>query len=151
MSDDELADRIQCDHVDVLVDLSGHSAGNRLAVFARKPAPVQVSGWGHATGTGLSTMDYLLADPVSIPESVRHLFVEQIHDLPCMITMEAPRVHPTGSPMLRNGFVTFGIFNRIEKISDGALACGQRSCRQFPQSRIVVKHGSLDVRSCATA
>ncbi|MGB6436395.1 MAG: tetratricopeptide repeat protein [Bradyrhizobium sp.] len=144
LSDDELADRIQRDHVDVLVDLSGHSAGNRLAVFARKPAPIQVSACGSVTGTGLPTMDYLLADPVFVPETVRHLFAEQIHDLPCAITIDAvPSVQPTELPMLRNGFVTFGIFNRTEKISDGALSVWSTILQQIPHSRIVVKNGSL--------
>jgi predicted O-linked N-acetylglucosamine transferase (SPINDLY family) len=145
MSDDDFADRIQRDHVDVLVDLSGHSSGNRLAVFARKPAPVQVSACGSVTGTGLPTMDYLLADPVFIPESVRHLFAEKIYDLPCGITIApAPDVKPTETPMLRNGFVTFGVFNRSSKISDAALNSWSTILQQIPGSRIVVKDSALD-------
>jgi predicted O-linked N-acetylglucosamine transferase (SPINDLY family) len=145
LSDDELADRIQHDHVDILVDLSGHSSGNRLAVFARKPAPVQVSACGSVTGTGLPTMDYLLADQVFVPEEVRHLFAEQIYDLPCGITVDPlPRVQPTELPMLRNGFVTFGVFNRTEKISDAALSVWSNILQLIPGSKIVVKNASLD-------
>ncbi|CCE05633.1 putative O-linked N-acetylglucosamine transferase, SPINDLY family; TPR domain protein [Bradyrhizobium sp. STM 3843] len=145
MSDEELAARIEADQVDILVDLSGHSAGNRLTMFARKPAPIQVSAWGHPTGTGLPTIDYVLADPVSIPPSVRHLFAEQIHDLPCMITMDAIEgVHATGLPMLRNGYVTFGVFNRIDKISDAALGVWAEVMRQLPDARIVIKNTALD-------
>ena len=145
LSDDELADRIERDQVDVLVDLSGHSSGNRLAVFARKPAPIQVSACGSVTGTGLPAMDYLLADPVLVPEAVRHLFAEQIHDLPCCITIDAvPGVQPAEPPMLRNGFVTFGIFNRTEKISDAALRVWSTILQQIPAARIIVKNGSLD-------
>jgi predicted O-linked N-acetylglucosamine transferase (SPINDLY family) len=145
LSDLELADRIQRDQVDVLVDLSGHSSGNRLAVFARKPAPVQVSAFGSVTGTGLPTMDYLLADPIFVPESVRHLFAEEIYDLPCGITVAPlPSVPPTELPMLRNGFVTFGVFNRTVKISDSALSVWSDILQQIPNSRIVVKNGSLD-------
>jgi predicted O-linked N-acetylglucosamine transferase (SPINDLY family) len=145
LSDNELADRIQADGIDILVDLSGHSAGNRLTVFARKPAPIQVSAWGHPTGTGLPTIDYILADPVSIPEAVRHLFVEKIHDLPCIITMEmVPDLHRPTLPMMRNGDVTFGVFNRIDKISDGALAVWSRLLRSIAGSKIVIKHGALD-------
>jgi predicted O-linked N-acetylglucosamine transferase (SPINDLY family) len=144
LSDDALADRIQADNVDILVDLSGHSAGNRLRVFACKPAPVQASAWGHATGTGLRTMDYILADPVSIPSSVRHLFAERIHDLPCILTAEPiPGLHRPALPMMRNGYVTFGVFNRIDKISDGALTLWSRLLRAVPGSKIVVKHGAL--------
>jgi predicted O-linked N-acetylglucosamine transferase (SPINDLY family) len=145
LSDDELADRIEADGVDVLVDLSGHTAGSRLYVFARKPAPVQVTAWGHATGTGIQTMDYLLSDPVIIPENVRDLFAERIYDLPSAITIEPiADVQPSALPMLRNGFVTFGVFNRIDKISDQALAVWSKLLRAVTGSKIVVKHFALD-------
>lgn len=145
LSDDGLADRIQADHVDILVDLSGHSGGNRLAMFARKPAPIQVTAIGHVTGTGLPVMDYLLADPVLIPEEVRPLFTEKVYDLPCSITIApAPDVPATALPMLRNGYVTFGVFNRIDKISDSALAVWTRLMQALPGSRIVVKHTGID-------
>jgi tetratricopeptide (TPR) repeat protein len=145
LSDDELADRIQADGVDVLVDLSGYTTGNRLNVFARKPAPVQVTAWGSGTGTGLQTMDYFFADPVTIPQSVRHLFAERVHDLPSVITMDPIfDVRPSALPMLRNGFVTFGVFNRIDKISDKVLAVWSKLLREVAGSKIVVKHLALD-------
>ncbi len=145
LSDDELADRIQTDGVDVLVDLSGYTAGNRLNVFARKPAPIQITAWGHATGTGLQTMDYLFADAAFIPQDVRHLFAERVHNLPCAMTMDPiVGVQPSVPPMLRNGFVTFGVFNRIDKISDDVLAVWSRLLGTVPESKIVVKHLALD-------
>jgi len=145
LSDDELADRIEADKVDILIDVSGHTTGNRLQVFARKPAPIQATGFGHATGTGMQTMDYVLADPVFIPPSVRHLFPEKIHDLPCLITMEpVSNLQPTELPMIRNGYVTFGVFNRIYKISDQAIGVWSRLMRELPGSKIILKHGLLD-------
>ena len=145
LSDGELADRIEADGVDVLVDLSGHTAGNRLRVFARKPAPVQVTAWGHATGTGLQTMDYFLADPVSVPQDVRHLFAERVYDLPSLITVEPlSDARPSALPMLRNGFVTFGVFNRVDKISDEVLAAWSKLLRAVTGSKIVVKNFALD-------
>ena len=93
-SDDQLADCIQRDKIDILVDLSGHGENNRLRVFARKPAPVQVTAWGHATGTGIPVIDYLFSDPVAIPEEVRHHYAEQIYDLPCLIPLEPPPGNP---------------------------------------------------------
>jgi predicted O-linked N-acetylglucosamine transferase (SPINDLY family) len=145
LSDDELANRIEADGVDILVDLSGHTAGNRLTVFARKPAPIQVTAWGHATGTGLQTMDYLFADPKFIPQDVRHLFAEHVHDLPCAMTIDPiSDTQPSAPPMIRNGFVTFGVFNRIDKISDDALAAWSKLLRNVPGSRIVIKHLLLD-------
>ncbi len=145
LSDDELADRIQADNVDILIDVSGHTTGNRLQVFARKPAPIQATGFGHATGTGMPTMDYVLADPIFIPPSARHLFPEKIHDLPCLITMEpVTSQQPSELPMLRNGYVTFGVFNRIYKISDDAIRVWSRIMREVPRSKIILKHGLLD-------
>jgi predicted O-linked N-acetylglucosamine transferase (SPINDLY family) len=144
LTDAALADRIQGDKVDILVDLSGHTAGHRLGVFARKPAPVQVTAIGSATGTGVRTMDYLLADRVVVPESVRHLYAEKIHELPCIITIEPPRdIKPTALPMLRNGHVTFGMLNRTDKISDAALTLWCRIMHALPGSVIVVKNGSM--------
>jgi predicted O-linked N-acetylglucosamine transferase (SPINDLY family) len=145
LSDDELADRIQADGVDVLVDLSGYTSGNRVGVFARKPAPVQVTAWGSGTGTGLQTMDYFFADPVTIPQNVRHLFAERVYDLPSVITMEPIfEVQSSALPLLRNGFVTFGVFNRIDKISDEVLAVWSKLLRTVTGSKIVVKHFALD-------
>ncbi|WP_298243070.1 glycosyltransferase family 41 protein [uncultured Bradyrhizobium sp.] len=145
LSDDELADRIEADKVDILIDVSGHTTGNRLQMFARKPAPIQATGFGHATGTGMQTMDYVLADPVFIPPAVRYLFPEKIHDLPCLITMEPVSDLPASElPMLRNGYVTFGVFNRIYKISDQAISVWSRLMRELPGSKIILKHGLLD-------
>ena len=145
LSDDELADRIQADGVDVLIDLSGYTSGNRLSVFARKPAPVQVTAWGHATGTGMQTMDYFFADPVSVPREVRHLFAERVHDLPSLITIDPiSDALPSTLPMLRNGYVTFGVFNRVDKISDDAVAVWSRLIRAITGSKIVIKHLALD-------
>jgi predicted O-linked N-acetylglucosamine transferase (SPINDLY family) len=145
LSDGELADRIQADGVDVLVDLSGHTTGNRLGVFARKPAPVQVTAWGSGTGTGLQTMDYFFADAVTIPQDVRHLFAERVYDLPSVITMDPISAgRPSAPPMIRNGFVTFGVFNRIDKISNEALALWAKLLRTVEGSKIVIKHFALD-------
>jgi len=145
-SDERLAAQIRADAVDILIDLSGHTEGNRLGVFARKPAPIQVHGWGHVTPPGLPTIDYVFADPVSVPAQVRHLFDEAIYDLPCILTIEPlpAGVAHAETPALANGFLTFGLFNRINKISDAAAALWSRILRELPQARLVLKHGSLD-------
>ncbi len=145
-TEDRLAAEIRADGIDILIDLSGHTRGNRLGVFARKPAPIQVHGWGHGTGTGLPTIDYLISDPVAIPFEVRHLFAETVVDLPCFVTLaslptEIPRA-PT--PAISNGFVTFGVFNRISKISDEAAQVWSSILERVPGSRLLVKDVALD-------
>src|SRR5262249_31579363 len=119
LADDALAARIRADRIDVLVDLSGHTHGHRLAVFAQKPAPVQVRAGGPAPGTGLRTIDSLFSDTVWVPAEARPLFAEAICALPCQITFEPARdaPAPTELPALGRGGVTFGCFNRFGKLS----------------------------------
>ncbi|WFU28175.1 tetratricopeptide repeat protein [Bradyrhizobium sp. CB1717] len=145
-SDDRLADQIRADGVDILIDLSGHTKGNRLSVFARKPAPIQAHGWGHGTGTGLPTIDYLFSDPVAIPAPVRHLFAETVVDLPCFVTLEPlpMELARTSTPAISNGFITFGVFNRISKISDQAAQAWSRILERVPGSRLLIKDVALD-------
>jgi predicted O-linked N-acetylglucosamine transferase (SPINDLY family) len=145
-TDNHLADQVRQDGIDILVDLSGHTSGHRLGVFVRKPAPIQVHGWGHGTPPGLSAIDYVFSDSVSIPSEVRHLFKETIYDLPCFMTLDLlPTDVPLADlPALKNGFVTFGVFNRISKISDAAAQVWARILDRLPSSKLIVKDSSLD-------
>jgi len=145
-SDDQLVDSIQRDRIDILIDLSGHGDGNRLRAFARKPAPIQVTAWGHATGTGLPTIDYLFSDPVAIPTDVRHHYAEQIYDLPCLIAVEPPPNDARSNlpPVSQNGFLTYGVFNRVSKFSDEAVAVWSSILSADPASRLIVKDQLLD-------
>jgi predicted O-linked N-acetylglucosamine transferase (SPINDLY family) len=145
-SDDRLADCIRADKVDILIDLSGHGDGNRLRTFAHKPAPIQVTAWGHATGTGLPTIDYLFSDPVLVPAEVRHLYAEQIRDLPCAIIIEPPPVELRSlePPVASNGYVTYGVFNRVSKLSNAVIGVWARILRSDVTSRLLIKHQLID-------
>jgi predicted O-linked N-acetylglucosamine transferase (SPINDLY family) len=90
MKDDEAADRIRADGIDILIDLSGHTAGNRLPVFARKPAPVQVSWLGYFNTTGMDAMDYFISDPVHVTPEMEQWFSEKIVRLPDAYVAYAP-------------------------------------------------------------
>jgi predicted O-linked N-acetylglucosamine transferase (SPINDLY family) len=145
-SDDRLTDQIRADEIDILVDLSGHTEGARLGVIARKPAPIVAHGWGHCTPPGLPTIDYVFADPVTIPPEVRHLYLETIYDLPCMLTLDALPEAVARAPLaaLTNGFVTFGVFNRISKISDSATQAWAKILDRVPGAKLLIKDGALD-------
>jgi predicted O-linked N-acetylglucosamine transferase (SPINDLY family) len=151
-TDDRLEDCIRADKVDILIDLSGHSRGNRLRVFAGKPAPIQVTAWGHATGTGQPTIDYLFSDPVLVPAEVRHLFAEQVYDLPCASIIAPPPAEFRSSepPVTANGYLTYGVFNRITKVSDAAIDVWARILRSDATARLMIKHTALDDASTRT-
>jgi protein O-GlcNAc transferase len=142
MAPDAMADLIRRDGIDILVDLSAFTRGNRLLVFARKPAPIQVTAWGYATGTGLSTMDYFFADPVVVPPGEQRYFAEEVVYLPSVL---AYTPFPDAPPPLRaDGPLTFGSFNRPSKLNDETLALWARVLAAVPGSRLLLKFGGMD-------
>jgi protein O-GlcNAc transferase len=152
MSDEAVAELIRADGIDILVDLSGHSSGNRLRVFARKPAPVQITAWGYAAGTGMPAMDVLFSDPVFIPPKERPLYAEQVRYLPCAISYfhhhEAPPVNAL--PALSGSGITFGSFNRLVKNSQQTYRVWARVLQACPGSRMLIKTPALeDAGTCA--
>jgi predicted O-linked N-acetylglucosamine transferase (SPINDLY family) len=150
--DQQLADCVRADKVDILIDLSGHTRGNRLRVFARKPAPIQVTAWGHASGNGMPTIDYLFADPVMLPRQIRGLFAEQIYDLPCTIIIEPPPLDQRASepPVTSNGYVTYGAFTRASRLSDAVFDTWARILRSDLTSRLIIKDHLLNDVSVQT-
>lgn len=149
LSDEALDRQIRTDRIDVLVDLSSHSGGNRLPVFARKPAPVQVTAWGYATGTGLDAIDAFFADPVVVPPTERGWYAEDVVYLPSVVCYTPPLVPPpiTSLPALSRGTVTFGSYNRPVKITPTVLETWARVLTAVPGSRLVLKLGSQDSAS----
>ena len=146
LSDEELAARILENGIDILFDLSGHSGDNRLPVFARKPAPIQVSWIGNPNTTGLTAMDYYLADRFSAPPGVLdHLFTEKIVRLPSGAIFqpfgEAPAVNDL--PALGSGAFTFGSFSRGDKQVEGVVSLWSRVLHAVPEARMVLA-GCID-------
>jgi protein O-GlcNAc transferase len=141
VSDESVADMIRTDRIDILVDLSGHSAGNRLLVFARKPAPVQLSAWGYPNGTGLEAMDYLLTDAVSIPPDRKAHFREQLIYLPCATGYLPPPESPLVKrvPAVESGHLTFGYFNNYVKLTNDALDLWAELLGALPDAEMVFK------------
>jgi predicted O-linked N-acetylglucosamine transferase (SPINDLY family) len=128
------------DGIDVLIDLSGHTALNRLPMFARKPAPVQVTWMGYPGTTGLRAMDYFFADPHFLPpgEFDRH-FTEKLVYLPTAPFQPQRSAPPVNAlPALANGFVTFGSFNRLGKLNASTVDLWSKLLREIPGSRMLL-------------
>ncbi len=146
MSDVALAQQIADDEIDVLVDLAGHTAGNRLAAMAAKPAPVQVSFLGYPNSTGLSRIDYFLTDAVRESPDSAEFFTEELILLPngaCCFEAADMQLAESAAPSDANGFITFGSTHRLEKISPQCLALWKRVLDAVPNSRLLVFRDTL--------
>ncbi len=146
LSDIDLAGRIHEDGIDVLVDLDGHTEGNRLPVFARRPAPILVSWLGHGHTTGLPAIDAILMDSATAPPGCEPWFTEEVVRLPggrlCYAPPDdAPPVAPL--PCLTRGAVTFGSFNNLAKVSPTVLALWARVLAAVPGARLHLRWKSL--------
>ncbi len=151
LSDIDLAHQIRRDSIDIFIDLDGHTSGNRLLTFAMKPAPIQISWLGYLATTGLKSMDYYLTDqymaPVGLLESQ---FTETLIRLPAnapfVPSSFAPKV--SSLPALRNGYITFGCFNRVEKITVEVVGLWSQVLAAVPTAKMLLgampQQGSYD-------
>lgn len=145
-SDEQAAMEVRADQIDILVDLAGHTAKNRLTLFARKPAPVQVTYLGYPATTGLSRIDYRLTDSYADPEDNDEYYTEQLTRLPgCFLCYQPPHTAPpvAPSPRIYNGYITFGSFNNLAKINDKVIALWARILHAVPESHLLIKNPSL--------
>lgn len=139
MNDQDAARMIRGDGVHVLIDLSGHTSHNRLPMFAWKPAPVQISWLGYFATTGVRAIDYFLADEVGVPEANREEFSETLWYLPdTRLCFSAPPFElPVSSlPALKNGYITFGCFQKLTKVGDEVLATWSHILASLPDARV---------------
>lgn len=139
--DERLRSAISAAEIDVLVDLSGHTNGNRLAMFAKRAAPVQVSAIGYPATTGVAAMDYKLCDALTDPPGTESYSTEKLmrlHTLHCF-TPPSNAPEPGALPALSRGFITFGSFNKLAKISDDTVRIWAAVLARLPQSRLVLK------------
>jgi predicted O-linked N-acetylglucosamine transferase (SPINDLY family) len=148
---DEAAAQLIRDHqIDVLVDLAGHTGENRLPIFTRQPAPVQVTWLGYFASTGLPEINYILADNVSVPEHSTEFFSEKVWRLPdtrlCMtppVTNKQIDVSPP--PCLSKGYVTFGSFQSRSKINSQVLWVWSQVLTATPGSRLRLQLSQMDI------
>ena len=146
LSDSQATERIRQDDIKILVDLAGHTGGNRLRAFARKPAPLQVSYLGYLGTTGLSAIDYYITDAQADPPGLSETqYQESLIRLPecafCYAPGPAPEVRPD-PPARQSGLVTFGCLNNPAKVSDEVLAVWALALAAVPGSRLLLRNGA---------
>jgi predicted O-linked N-acetylglucosamine transferase (SPINDLY family) len=154
MGDEEMAALIARDRIDILVDLAGHTAGNRLGVFCRGPAPVQVTYCGYPATTGLEAMKYRLTDAVADPPGEDEYYSEQLVRLDgCFLCYRPPACAPlpAPSPAGSGRAITLGSFNALPKINDGVIELWARVLEAIPGSRLLLKNKSLTDRELRAA
>lgn len=151
LSDELFANKIRENGIDILVDLDGHTAGNRLLTFAMRPAPVQVSWLGYLATTGLKSMDYYFADGYLLPPGrLDEQFTEKLVQLPANASFTPSEISPEVNvlPALMNGYVTFACFNRANKISHNVIKLWSKLLHVLPQAKMLLggmpQDGSYD-------
>ncbi len=141
LSDDAVAEMVRRDRIDILVDGTNHMAEGRLMLFARKPAPVQVTWLGSIWTTGLTAMDYTLQDPYMAPPGTEAVFTEKIWRLPhSLFCFRPPPTAPETAPVpsRATGYVTFGYTGRSERLNDRVIRAWARILDGVPGSRLVL-------------
>jgi len=144
ISDDQAAAQIRADAIDILIDLSGHTAGNRLLLFARKPAPIQITHFGYPNTTAVPGMDYRISDAYADPPgATEHLYTERVLRLPEIAWCWQPPEGTTVSelPAPKAGRITFASFNNLAKVTDEVVALWARILQAVPQSRLHLLSG----------
>jgi protein O-GlcNAc transferase len=150
ISDVDAADHIYNDGIHILIDLSGHTAQNRLPIFAWKPAPVQISWLGYFASTGVAEIDYILGDPYVTPTEEANHFIEKIWQLPeSYICFTEPEVDidVMSLPALDKKRVTFGCFNKIARITDPVVRVWSEILHAVPTAVLFLKDKYFEVES----
>lgn len=151
VDDDSVAKQIRNLGIHILVDLSGHTHGNRLPVFARRPSPIQATWLGYPNTTGLAAVDYRITDAITDPPGVSdHLHTETLVRLSDgFLCYRAPRVESrvTQPPVLKTGHITFGCFNNIAKVTPEVIAVWSTIMRAAHGARIILKYKSFSDNS----
>ena len=146
LDDDSVATRIAADRIDILVDLAGHTSGNRLAVFARRPAPIQVTWLGYSATTGLPTMDYMLLDQYHLSDGAERSMIERVICLPHVRFCYSPPDYAgevAEPPSAAGQPPVFASFNNSAKLNQAVIDLWSRVLAAVPNSRLLLKWRSL--------
>ena len=146
LSDTEVINLVSKDSIDILFDLSGHTAKNRLSIFVNKAAPVQVTWLGYNASTGLKEIDYIIVDPYVVPLSDQKYFAEKIFQLPntfqCISINDDIKIDHSRYQNKRD--IVFGSFNNLSKINDGVIYVWSEILKKVENSKLFLKAKQLD-------
>ena len=147
LTDQEMDEKIRNLEIDVLVDLAGHTNGNRLGVFARKPAPVSITWLGYGYTTGLTAIDYFLSDNVTAPNGIEHLFSEKIWRLNnysfCCYQAKKDMGVVGPLPALEKDHITFGTLTRAIRINDRVIKVWSEILKRVKHSKLIINSKSF--------
>jgi predicted O-linked N-acetylglucosamine transferase (SPINDLY family) len=146
LDDKQAYELIENDQIDILVDLTGHMANNRIGLFALKPAPIQISYLGYPNTSGLASMDYHIIDEHTDPADNEAYYSETLlRPSSCFLCFSPPRqqTHSSPPPVLNNGFITFGSFNNTAKINSEMLAIWAELLNRVPGSHLMLKSSAF--------
>ena len=144
--DSEIVDIIRKDNIDILFDLSGHTAGNKLNVFKKRCAPTQITWIGCASSTGLREMDYIIGDPYASPKTDQHKFTENIYNLSKIwLTLSTSNLKSlVKTNKTENKLITFGAFTNVSKINDKVVLTWSKILKKISNSKLILKSSDYD-------
>jgi predicted O-linked N-acetylglucosamine transferase (SPINDLY family) len=144
----QILDLIKLDKIDILVDMSGRMDSGNLEIFANKAAPIQLSWAGFLTSTGIKEIDYIIGDQHVTPIDTKEYFAEKIINLPniwCHLsTSNIPHIDTVETPAIKNGYITYGSFNNLNKINSEVINVWSNILNNSPKSRLIIKDFKID-------
>jgi len=147
LDNQSLAKKIYNDKIDILVDLSGHTAKTRTSMFAYKPAPIQVNWLGYFNTTGMTSIDWIIADRIVLPEKDKRYYTEKPFYMPDLYyayskpDLDIPLADP---PVMKNGFITFGSFNNYPKLNNKVIKAWSKILLSVDHSKLFIKNRQLE-------
>lgn len=151
LNDLQLINLIRNHGINILIDMQGHTYGNRLQIFANKPAPVQLSWASYLASTGIPEIDYIIADPYVVPFKEENNYTEKIWRLPniwnVLSTSDIKNLETSQTPALQNQFITFGCFNNINKINDNVIKVWSNILNKIYGSKLFLKSDKFIISS----
>jgi protein O-GlcNAc transferase len=147
LNSQQMASKIHADNIDILIDLSGHTAQNSLQVFTYKPAPIQVTWIGYFNTSGLQSMDYIFCDEFVIPPGNECFYTEKpfrFEEGYLCFTPPENDIRVKSLPALKNTSVTFGCFNQLKKMGEEVVELWAKILLRVPDSKLFLKSAALD-------